>query len=223
MMTSFDPLPRENDRREFEFDELLQAVRAAATPEEQASADEVIPAIAAVIRSSRRPIQATTVREVASAGRRASIRLGAAIVVVVLTASTSLAISGQLPPGARDVAANFLARIGLPAPVPVLEASGEATAPHTTGQPLGPDDRVWLRLGIPSGFIHDGPSGSDASRDEPRSGQGPQPAGDQDPKPGGGQDPQSGSGQDQQPGSGQDPDSGTGQGPQPDTGQGPQP
>ncbi|HEV8621836.1 MAG TPA: hypothetical protein VGR33_02965, partial [Actinomycetota bacterium] len=148
MMTPFDAVPNDNDREGFDFDELLQAVRAAATPEERASADEVIPAIAAVIRSSRRPIRGTTVREVASAGRRASTRLGAAIVVMILTASTSLAISGQLPPGARDVAANFLARIGLPAPVPVLEAAGEATAPHTTGQPFGPDDQIRLRLGI---------------------------------------------------------------------------
>jgi hypothetical protein len=150
-MTPFDAVPSESDREGFDFEELLEAVRAAATPEERASADEVIPAIAAVIRSSRRPIRGTTVREVASAGRRASTRLGAAMVVIVLTAGTSLAISGELPRGARDVAANFLARIGLPAPVPVLEAAGEATAPHTTGQPFGPDNRINVRLGIPGG------------------------------------------------------------------------
>jgi len=160
MTTPFEAEASGSEREGFAFEELLEAVRAAATPEERANADEVIPTLAAVIRSSRRPIRETSLREVASAGRRASTRFGAAMVVVVLTAGTSLAISGQLPPGARDVAANFLTLVGLPAPVPVLEAASEATAPHTTGQPFGPDDRVNLRLGIPTAFAHEGIGGS---------------------------------------------------------------
>ena len=123
----------------FDLGEILEAVRAAATPEEQVSANEAISVLTTRLRSNRPAIPGTAVRRAASKGRRASTRLGAAIVVTVFTASASLAISGQLPPGARDVAAAFLGQMGL-FPVPRLEASGQLAAAQTTEEPFGPAD-----------------------------------------------------------------------------------
>jgi hypothetical protein len=123
----------------FNFGELLDAVRAAATPEEQESANEAISVVTTRLRSNRPAIPGTAVRRAASKGRRAGTRLGAAIVVTIFTASASLAISGQLPSGARDVAAAFLAQMGL-FPVPRLEASGQLAAAQTTEEPFGPTD-----------------------------------------------------------------------------------
>jgi hypothetical protein len=131
----------------FDFGELLEAVRAAATPEEEVSANEAISVVTTRLRSNRTPISGLAVRRAASKGRRAGARLGAAIVVTVFTASASLAISGQLPAGARDVASAFLAQMGL-SPVPRLEASGQPAAAQTTEQPFGPADigsDVWLK------------------------------------------------------------------------------
>jgi hypothetical protein len=129
--------------------ELLEAVRAAATPEEQVSANEAISVVTESLRSNRPATPRNAVRRVASKGRRATTRLGAAIVVTVFTASASLAISGQLPTGARDVASAFLAQMGL-FPLPRLEASGQPAAAQTTEEPFGPadagtDDRpIWM-------------------------------------------------------------------------------
>jgi hypothetical protein len=131
----------------FDFGELLEAVRAAATPEEKVSANEAISVVTTRLRSNRTPVPGPAVRRAASKGRRAGARLGAAIVVTVFTASASLAISGQLPPGARDVASAFLAQMGL-SPVPRIEASGQPAAAHTTEEPFGPADigsDVWLK------------------------------------------------------------------------------
>src|SRR6266540_2517 len=129
----------------FDFGELLEAVRAAATPEEEVSANEAISVVTTRLRSNRTPIPGPAVRRAASKGRRAGARLGAAIVVTVFTASASLAISGQLPSGARDVASAFLAQMGL-FPLQRLEASGQPAAAHTTEEPFGPADAgrdVW--------------------------------------------------------------------------------
>ena len=129
--------------------ELLEAVRAAATPEEQVSANEAISVVTDSLRSNRPATPRNPVRRAATKGRRATTRLGAAIVVTVFTASASLAISGQLPTGARDVASAFLAQVGL-FPVPRLEASGQPAAAQTTEEPFGPadagsDDRpIWM-------------------------------------------------------------------------------
>ena len=129
--------------------ELLEAVRAAATPEEQVSANEAISVVTESLRSNRPATPRNAVRRAASKGRRATTRLGAAIVVTVFTASASLAISGQLPTGARDVASAFLAQMGL-FPLPRLEASGQPAAAQTTEEPFGPadagsDDRpIWM-------------------------------------------------------------------------------
>ena len=97
----------------FDLGELLEAVRAAATPEELVSASEAISVVPKTLRSNPRAARGTAVSGAASKGRRAGARLGAAVVVTVFTASASLAISGQLPPGARDVAAGYLAQMGL--------------------------------------------------------------------------------------------------------------
>jgi hypothetical protein len=145
-MMGFDGKPVGELGEGFDLGELLQAVRAAATPEERVGANEAISVVTTRLRSNRPAIPRTAVRGAASKGRRASTRLGAAIVVTVFTASASLAISGQLPPGARDVAAGFLAQMGL-FPVPRLEASGQLAAAHTTEEPFGPADAgrdVWL-------------------------------------------------------------------------------
>jgi hypothetical protein len=129
--------------------ELLEAVRAAATPEEQVSANEAISVVTDSLRSNRPATPRNPVRRAAAKGRRATTRLGAAIVVTVFTASASLAISGQLPTGARDVASAFLAQMGLFS-VPRLEASGQPAAAQTTEEPFGPadagsDDRpIWM-------------------------------------------------------------------------------
>lgn len=135
----FDGRPVGELGEAFNFDELLDAVRAAATPEEQESANEAISVVTTRLRSNRPAIPGTAVRRAASKGRRAGTRLGAAIVVTIFTASASLAISGQLPSGARDVAAAFLAQMGL-FPVPRLEASGQLAAAQTTEEPFGPTD-----------------------------------------------------------------------------------
>lgn len=66
---------------QFDVGDLLRAVRAAATPEEQASANEAIHTIAAAVRSNRPANATTALRTVASEGRRATARLGAAFVV----------------------------------------------------------------------------------------------------------------------------------------------
>ena len=123
----------------FDLGELLEAVRAAATPEELVSASEAISVVPKTLPSNRRAARGTAVRGAASKGRRAGARLGAAVVVTVFTASASLAITGQLPPGARDVAAGYLAQMGL-FPVQRLEESTQLAAPHTTGEPFGPAD-----------------------------------------------------------------------------------
>jgi hypothetical protein len=129
--------------------ELLEAIRAAATPEERVSANEAISVVTDSLRSNRPATPRNAVRRAASKGRRATTRLGAAIVVTVFTASASLAISGQLPTGARDVASAFLAQMGL-FPLPRLEASGQPAAAQTTEEPFGPadagsDDRpIWM-------------------------------------------------------------------------------
>src|ERR687897_1479034 len=143
----------------FDFAEILEAVRAAATPEEQASANEAISVATSTLRSNRRAVQRPVVRDVASKGRRAGTRLGAAFVVTVLTASTSLAISGRLPDEAREAAAGLLALAGLPTSAPRFGAA-PATAPHTTTEPFGPaddDGPVWtpqLLLGGIAGSIY---------------------------------------------------------------------
>ena len=143
----------------FDFAEILEAVRAAATPEEEASANEAISAVTSTLRTNRRAAQRTVVRDVASKGRRAGTRLGAAFVVTVLTASTSLAISGRLPDEARDAAAGLLALAGLPSSAPRFGAD-PATAPHTTAEPFGPADDegpVWrpqLLLGGLAGSVY---------------------------------------------------------------------
>jgi hypothetical protein len=138
-MMGFDGKPVGELGEGLDLGGLLEAVRAAATPEEQVSANEAISVVTTRLRSNRPAIPGTAVRGAASKGRRASTRLGAAIVVTVFTASASLAISGQLPPGARDVAAAFLGQMGL-FPVPRLEASGQLAAAHTTEEPFGPAD-----------------------------------------------------------------------------------
>jgi hypothetical protein len=138
-MMRFDGKPVGEIGEGFNFGELLDAVRAAATPEEQESANEAISVVTTRLRSNRPAIPGTAVRRAASKGRRAGTRLGAAIVVTIFTASASLAISGQLPSGARDVAAAFLAQMGL-FPVPRLEASGQLAAAQTTEEPFGPTD-----------------------------------------------------------------------------------
>ena len=71
-MSLLDGEPSEEHGEGFDFGELLEAVRAAATPEEQAGADEAISAVTATLRSSRRPIRGTPAGGVASAGRSAS-------------------------------------------------------------------------------------------------------------------------------------------------------
>jgi hypothetical protein len=138
-MMRFDGKPGGELGEGFNFGELLDAVRAAATPEEQESANEAISVVTTRLRSNRPAIPGIAVRRAASKGRRAGTRLGAAIVVTIFTASASLAISGQLPSGARDVAAAFLAQMGL-FPVPRLEASGQLAAAQTTEEPFGPTD-----------------------------------------------------------------------------------
>ena len=138
-MIGFDGKPVGELGEGFDLGELLQVVRAAATPEERVSANEAISIVTTRLRSNRPAIPRTAVRGAASKGRRASTRVGAAFVVTVFTASASLAISGQLPTGARDVAAGLLAQIGL-FPVPRLEASGQLAAAHTTEEPFGPAD-----------------------------------------------------------------------------------
>jgi hypothetical protein len=146
-MMGFDGKPVGELGEDFDFGEILEAVRAATTPEEQVSANEAISVVTTRLRSNRTPISGPAVRRAASKGRRAGARLGAAIVVTVFTASASLAISGQLPAGARDVASAFLAQMGL-SPVPRLEASGQPAAAQTTEQPFGPADigsDVWLK------------------------------------------------------------------------------
>ena len=140
----------------FDLGELLEAVRAAATPEELVSASEAISVVPKTLRSNRRAARGTAVRGAASKGRRAGARLGAAVVVTVFTASASLAITGQLPPGARDVAAGYVAQMGL-FPVQRLEESTQLAAPHTTGEPFGPADAardvrpMWLWVSQPQG------------------------------------------------------------------------
>jgi hypothetical protein len=140
----------------FDLGELLEAVRAAATPEELVSASEAISVVPKKLRSNRRAAQGTAVRGAASKGRRAGARLGAAVVVTVFTASASLAITGQLPQGARDVAAGYVAQMGL-FPVQRLEESTQLAAPHTTGEPFGPADAardvrpMWLWVSQPQG------------------------------------------------------------------------
>ena len=140
----------------FDLGELLEAVRAAATPEELVSASEAISVVPKTLPSNRRAARGTAVRGAASKGRRAGARLGAAVVVTVFTASASLAITGQLPPGARDVAAGYLAQMGL-FPVQRLEESTQLAAPHTTGEPFGPADAardvrpMWMWVSQPQG------------------------------------------------------------------------
>src|SRR4029453_18729299 len=140
----------------FDLAELLEAVRAAATPEELVSVSEAISVVPKKLRSNRRAAQGTAVRGAASKGRRAGARLGAAVVVTVFTASASLAITGQLPQGARDVAAGYVAQMGL-FPVQRLEESTQLAAPHTTGEPFGPADAardvrpMWLWVSQPQG------------------------------------------------------------------------
>ena len=140
----------------FDLGELLEAVRAAATPEELVSASEAISVVPKRLRSNRRAVRGTAVSGPASKGRRAGARLGAAVVVTVFTASASLAITGQLPPGARDVAAGYVAQMGL-FPVQRLEESTQLAAPHTTGEPFGPADAardvrpMWLWVSQPQG------------------------------------------------------------------------
>jgi hypothetical protein len=145
-MMRFDAKPVGELGEGLDFGELLEAVRAAATPEEQESANEAISIVTTRLRSNGLASRGTAVRGAASKGRRAGARLGAAIVVTVFTASASLAISGQLPPGAREVASAFLAQMGL-FPVPRLEASGLLAAPHLTDEPFGSEGEprdVWL-------------------------------------------------------------------------------
>jgi hypothetical protein len=148
-MMRFDGEPVGELSEGFDLGELIEAVRAAATPEERVSANEAISIVTTRLRSNRPAIRRTAVRGAGSKGRRASTRLGAAFVVTVFTASASLAISGQLPPGARDVAAAFLGQMGL-FPVPRLEASGQVAAAHMTEEPFGPRDAgrdvplVWM-------------------------------------------------------------------------------
>jgi hypothetical protein len=139
------------------FGELLDAVRAAATPEERESANQAISVVTTRLRSNRPAIPGTAVRRAASKGRRVGTRLGAAIIVTVFTASASLAISGQLPSGARDVAAAFLAQMGL-FPVPRLEASGQLAPSQTTEEPFGPTDggRDARLLWMPPPQVDDG-------------------------------------------------------------------
>jgi hypothetical protein len=140
----------------FDLGELLEAVRAAATPEELVSASEAISVVPKKLRPNRRAGRGTAVSGTASKGRRAGARLGAAVVVTVFTASASLAITGQLPPGARDVAAGYVAQMGL-FPVQRLEESTQLAAPHTTGEPFGPADAardvrpMWLWVSQPQG------------------------------------------------------------------------
>jgi hypothetical protein len=140
----------------FDLAELLEAVRAAATPEELVSASEAISVVPTTLGSNRRAAQGTAVRGPASKGRRAGARLGAAVVVTVFTASASLAITGQLPQGARDVAAGYVAQMGL-FPVQRLEESTQLAAPHTTGEPFGPADAardvrpMWMWVSQPQG------------------------------------------------------------------------
>jgi len=140
----------------FDLGELLEAVRAAATPEELVSASEAISVVPKTLGSNRRAARGTAVSGAASKGRRAGARLGAAVVVTVFTASASLAITGQLPPGARDVAAGYVAQMGL-FPVQRLEESTQLAAPHTTGEPFGPADAardvrpMWLWVSQPQG------------------------------------------------------------------------
>jgi len=156
-MMRFDGKPSGELGEGFNFGELLDAVRAAATPEEQESANEAISVVTTRLRSNRPTTQGTAVRRAASRGRRVGTRLGAAIVVTVFTASASLAISGQLPSGARDVAAAFLAQMGL-FPVPRLEASGQLAAAQTTEEPFGPADggRDARLLWMPPPQVDDG-------------------------------------------------------------------
>ena len=140
----------------FDLGELLEAVRAAATPEELVSASEAISVVPKTLRSNPRAARGTAVSGAPSKGRRAGARLGAAVVVTVFTASASLAITGQLPPGARDVAAGYVAQMGL-FPVQRLEESTQLAAPHTTGEPFGPADAardvrpMWLWVSQPQG------------------------------------------------------------------------
>ena len=140
----------------FDLGELLEAVRAAATPEELVSASEAISVVPTTLRSNPRAARGTAVSGARSKGRRAGARLGAAVVVTVFTASASLAITGQLPPGARDVAAGYVAQMGL-FPVQRLEESTQLAAPHTTGEPFGPADAardvrpMWLWVSQPQG------------------------------------------------------------------------
>jgi hypothetical protein len=156
-MMRFDGKPLGELGEELDFGELLDAVRAAATPEEQESADEAISVLTTRLRSNRPTSHGTAVRRAATRGRRVGTRLGAAIVVTVFTASASLAISGQLPSGARDVAAAFLAQMGL-FPVPRLEASGQLAASQTTEEPFGPTDggRDARLLWMPPPHVDDG-------------------------------------------------------------------
>jgi hypothetical protein len=148
-MMGHDGMPIGERGEGLDLAELLEAVRAAATPEEQVSANEAISVVTESLRSNRPATPRNAVRRAASKGRRATTRLGAAIVVTVFTASASLAISGQLPTGARDVASAFLAQMGL-FPLPRLEASGQPAAAQTTEEPFGPadagsDDRpIWM-------------------------------------------------------------------------------
>jgi hypothetical protein len=156
-MMRFDEKPFGELGEGFNFGELLDAVRAAATPEEQESANEAISVVTTRLRSNRPTTPGTAVRRAASRGRRVGTRLGAAIVVTVFTASASLAISGQLPSGARDVAAAFLSQMGL-FPVPRLEASGQLAAAQTTEEPFGPADggRDARLLWMPPPQVDDG-------------------------------------------------------------------
>src|SRR5829696_5387314 len=148
-MMGHDGMPVGERGEGLDLAELLEAVRAAATPEEQVSANEAISVVTDSLRSNRPATPRNPVRRAAAKGRRATTRLGAAIVVTVFTASASLAISGQLPTGARDVASAFLAQMGL-FPVPRLESSGQPAAAQTTEEPFGPadagsDDRpIWM-------------------------------------------------------------------------------
>ena len=140
----------------FDLGELLEAVRAAATPEELVSASEAISVVPQTLRSNRRAARGTAVRGSRIQGRRAGTKLGAAVVVTVFTASASLAITGQLPPGARDVAAGY---VGADGTVPGPEARGIDTACRSihdrgavgTGGRGGTFRPMWLWVSQPQG------------------------------------------------------------------------
>jgi len=122
----------------FTLEEILEAVRSAAMPEEHSNDQATIAELASVVRSHRPPVHRPIECRIVSRGRRITTRLAAAMVVTVLTAGSSLALTGELPRAAREIASGFLAKVGLPAPAVSIVTQIRETSPDTTDETYEP-------------------------------------------------------------------------------------